>query len=74
MQGYYDTEFQPELKRADVERELAKAAILDEAVPTRSSPWRERLASSLIALATRLAPSPDTTLVANRRATGATLR
>ena len=31
MQGYYDTEFQPELTRADVERELAEAARLDQA-------------------------------------------
>jgi hypothetical protein len=44
MQGYYDTEFQHELKRADVERELAKAARLDQAATIRHWPWRERLA------------------------------
>ncbi len=73
MQGYYDTEFQPELKRADVERELAKAARLDQAATIRHSPWRERLASTLIALAARLAPSAGEALVANRPATGTTL-
>ncbi len=45
MQGYYDTEFQPELKRADVERELAKAARLDGAVTIRSRLWWEHIAA-----------------------------
>ena len=73
MQGYYDTEFQPELKRAEVERELAKAARLDQAATIRHSPWRERLAAALIALAARLAPSPGEAFAANRPATGTTL-
>ena len=73
MQGYYDTEFQPDLKRADVERELAKAARLDQAATTRHRPWRERLAATLIALAAQLAPSAGEALVANRPATGTTL-
>ena len=73
MQGYYDTEFQPELKRADVERELAKATWLDEAATIKHSPWRERLAAALIALAARLAPPAGEALVANRPATGTPL-
>ncbi len=73
MQGYYDTEFQPELKRADVERELAKAARLGEAATTQHSPWRESLAAALIALAAWLAPSAGKTFAANRPATGTTL-
>ena len=74
MQGYYDTEFQPELKRADVERELAKAARLDQAATIKHRPGRERLAAAMIALAARLAPWAGEALVANRPATGTTLR
>ena len=43
MFSYYDTEFQPELKQAEVDRGLARGALADEAVT--------------VALAARLAPA-----------------
>ena len=56
MQGYYDTEFQPETKRADVERELARVALVDAVGAVRRSGFREQMAVALLAVAARLAP------------------
>ena len=56
MFSYYDTEFQPELRRADVERELARGRVHTQAAPSRPRPRRERVAAALLALAAWLAP------------------
>ena len=43
MFSYYDTEFQPELRRADVERELARGRVHAQAALSRPRPGaRER--------------------------------
>ena len=56
MFSYYDSEFQPEMRRADVERELATRRVHTQAAPSRPRPRRERVAAALLALAAWLAP------------------
>ena len=58
MFSYYDTEFQPEMKQAEVERGLATGVLVHEAVKGARPPVRERMAATLVALAQRLAPLP----------------
>ena len=57
MFSYYDTEFQPELKQAEVERCLARSVLVHEAVKGARPPVRERMAAALVALAQRIAPA-----------------
>ena len=54
MFSYYDTEFQPELRQADVERGLARARAETQATLARPRPVHERVAAALIALAAQL--------------------
>ena len=56
MFSYYDSEFQPEMRRADVERELARGRVHTHAAPSRPRPGRERVAAALLAGAAWLAP------------------
>ena len=56
MFSYYDTEFQPELRRAAVEWELARGRGHTQAALSRPCPGRERVAAALLALAAWLAP------------------
>ena len=56
MFSSYDTEFQPELRRADVERRLARERAETQVPLARPRPVHERGAAALIALAARLIP------------------
>ena len=59
MFSYYDTEFQPELKQAEVERGLARGVLVHEAVKGARPPVRERMALALVALAEWLTPAGE---------------
>ena len=58
MFSYYDTEFQPEARQADVERELARGWMPGRAAQDRPRPVRDRVAAALLWLAVWLAPVP----------------
>ena len=68
MFSYYDTEFQPEMKRAEVERDLAASALVVDAGRGQRRSMRERLAATLIALATLLSPARDGAVPTDRAA------
>lgn len=51
MFSVYETEVQPEMRQAEVERDLAGSALVEGAVRVRHAPVRERMALALVALA-----------------------